>query len=110
MIKKYLLSTGSTTTKIERYILDVFKLNLQVYPGDIPGSDVGFNFILTNTKKDELLGDIRNRVSGLVDKVQKQFEKIDIQVTSIDLIDEERVRVTITVNDYSDSLDINLYN
>lgn len=110
MTKKYLLSTGSTTTKIERYILDVFKLNLQVYPGDIPGSDVGFNFILTNTKKDELLGDIRNRVSGLVDKVQKQFEKIDIQVTSIDLIDEERVRVTITVNDYSDSLDINLYN
>lgn len=110
MTKKYLLSTGSTTTKIERYILDVFKLNLQVYPGDIPGSDVGFNFILTNTKKDELLGDIRNRVSGLVDKVQKQFEKIDIQVTSIDLIDEERVRVIITVNDYSDSLDINLYN
>ena len=42
---KYLLSTGESTTRIERYILDLFKLNLQIYPGDIPGSKLGFEFL-----------------------------------------------------------------
>ena len=42
---KYLLSTGDTTTKIEEYVLDLFKMNLVVRPDDIPHySTVGFDF------------------------------------------------------------------
>ena len=107
---KYLLSTGESTTRIERYILDLFKLNLQIYPGDIPGSKLGFDFILTDTKKDELLGEIRSRVNSLIGKLQEKFDKMEINVSSSDLIDEERVKLTVNVNDYSDSLNVNLYN
>ena len=45
-MKRYLLSTGASTTEIEKYVLDLFKLYIQIYPGDIPGSNIGFNFIL----------------------------------------------------------------
>ena len=46
MKTRYLLSTGVISTKIELYILDLFKLNLGIHPGDIPhASDMGFNMI-----------------------------------------------------------------
>ena len=52
MKKKYLLSTGLITDKVEIYVLDLFKLHLSVYPKDIPGiNNIGFDFIITNTKK-----------------------------------------------------------
>ena len=110
-MKRYLLSTGASTTEIEKYVLDLFKLYIQIYPGDIPGSNVGFNFIFTNVKKDEVVTEIRSRVSSLISKIKDQFSTtLDIQATAIDLIDEERVLITINVNNISDSVIVNLYN
>ena len=109
---KYLLSTGKSTTQVEKYILDLFKLNLKIWPGDIPGlPKVGFDFILTDTKKDEVVDEVRYRVRTLVDRLKERFsdQKIDIEVSSIDLIDSERVSVVINVGDYSDEATINLY-
>ena len=110
---KYLLSTGKSTTQVEKYILDLFKLNLKIWPGDIPGlPKVGFDFILTDTKKDEIIDEVRYRVRTLVDRLKERFsnQKIDIEVSSIDLIDSERVSVVINVGDYSDEATVNLYN
>jgi hypothetical protein len=110
---KYLLSTGKSTTQVEKYILDLFKLNLKIWPGDIPGlPKVGFDFILTDTKKDEIIDEVRYRVRTLVDRLKERFsnQKIDIEVSSIDLIDSERVSVVINVGDYSDETTVNLYN
>ena len=110
---KYLLSTGKSTTQVEKYILDLFKLNLKIWPGDIPGlPKVGFDFILTDTKKDEVVDEVRYRVRTLVDRLKERFsdQKIDIEVSSIDLIDSERVSVVINVGDYSDEATSNLYN
>jgi hypothetical protein len=110
---KYLLSTGKSTTQVEKYILDLFKLNLKIWPGDIPGlPKVGFDFILTDTKKDEVVDEVRYRVRTLVDRLKERFsdQKIDIEVSSIDLIDSERVSVVINVGDYSDEATVNLYN
>lgn len=109
---KYLLSTGKSTTQVEKYILDLFKLNLKIWPGDIPGlPKVGFDFILTDTKKDEVVDEVRYRVRTLVDRLKERFsdQKIDIEVSSIDLIDSERVSVVINVGDYSDEATVNLY-
>ena len=108
---RYLLSTGQSTTRIERYILDLFKLNIQIYPNDIPGSDIGFDFILGDTKKDQILTEFGNRVSSLVNKIQSRFDNkiYKINIESIELIDETRIRVTISVGDYSDSVSLNLY-
>ena len=65
---KYLLSTGKSTTQVEKYILDLFKLNLKIWPGDIPGlPKVGFDFILTDTKKDEVVDEVRYRVDAEAD-------------------------------------------
>ncbi len=112
-MKKYLLSTGESTTKIEKYILDLFRLHINIWPNDIPGrSDIGFNFILTDTKKDELVSEIRSRVRELVEKIEKKFNSIrniSIEVKEIDLIDEERARVVIEVNDYGEEIEVNLY-
>jgi hypothetical protein len=80
---KYLLSTGKSTTQVEKYILDLFKLNLKIWPGDIPGlPKVGFDFILTDTKKDEVVDEVRYRVRTLVDRLKERFsdQKIDIEV------------------------------
>lgn len=110
---RYLLSTGKSTTQVEKYILDLFKLNLKIWPGDIPGlPKVGFDFILTDTKKDEVVDEVRYRVRTLVDRLKERFsdQKIDIEVSSIDLIDSERVSVVINVGDYSDEATVNLYN
>lgn len=110
---KYLLSTGKSTTQVEKYILDLFKLNLKIWPGDIPGlPKVGFDFILTDIKKDEVVDEVRYRVRTLVDRLKERFsdQKIDIEVSSIDLIDSERVSVVINVGDYSDEATVNLYN
>ena len=110
---RYLLSTGKSTTQIEKYILDLFKLNLKIWPGDIPGlPKVGFDFILTDTKKDEVVEEVRYRVKNLVDRLKERFtgQKIDIEISSIELIDSERVRVVINVNDYTDSATVNIYN
>ena len=49
-MRKFLLSTGKTTDKIEYYVVDLFRLYLSVYPGDIPGaSRIGFDFNLRDT-------------------------------------------------------------
>lgn len=109
---RYLLSTGRSTTRIERYILDLFKLNLLIWPGDIPNLNVGFDFILTDTKKDEILTEVRSRVDTLVTRLKNKFssQNIDIDIDSIELIDEEKVRITVSVDDYSDYVTVSLYN
>lgn len=112
-MKKYLLSTGESTTKIEKYILDLFRLYINIWPSDIPGrSDIGFDFILTDTKKDELANEVRSRVRDLVNKIEKKFSStrnLEIQIKGIDIIDEERAKVIIDVNDYGEEIEVNLY-
>lgn len=99
-MRKYLLSTGLATDKIEEYIVDLFRLYLQVLPGDIPGlPQLGFNFILTNTKKADIQSTVSSRASVLVDKIQSRFgESVKIIIDSIEVISENLVRITITVN------------
>lgn len=108
---KYLLSTGNLTDKVEKYIIDLFKLNLSIWPGDIPGdSGVGFDFILTDTKKDELTIEVRSRAEALVSKIQNQFSSgITIGISDIEIIDSERVRITLDVNQTSESIEVKIY-
>lgn len=96
----YLLSTGEITSKIEKYILDLFRIYLNVYPRDIPGDPkIGFNFIFNDVKKDEIISEIQSRVSQLASKIKDKFGgKYNIVVDSIEVLDESRVRITITVN------------
>ena len=109
-MKKYLLSTGETTTQVEYYILDLFKLYLTIYPGDIPGNDkIGFDFILTDVKKDELVSEVSLRARSLVSLIKKKFDNYDIILEDISVIDETRVRLDISVNKiYTDNITIDL--
>lgn len=97
---KYLLSTGLSTDKFEYYIIDLFKLYLTIYPKDIPFSpNIGFNFSLTNIKKDELLDEVKNRVNSLIDSIKNKFKKtLTITIKSLDLIDETKIKLIIDVN------------
>lgn len=110
---KYLLSTGETTTKIEYYILDLFKLNLQIYPSDIPGAPgIGFDFIFNDIKKDEVVGEVQSRLSALTSKIKNSVttltNKYEISIDSIEILDETRIRVTITVNEISDTITVEI--
>lgn len=97
---KYLLSTGQSTNKVEYYIIDLFKLYLSIWPNDIPhAGNIGFDFILTDVKKDELVREIRSRVERLVNKIKTKFTKtLSINIESIEIIDETKVKLIINVN------------
>lgn len=110
-MRKYLLSTGLATDKIEDYIVDLFRLYLQIWPGEIPGfPQLGFDFILTDVKKADLVSNVTSRLSSLINKIQDKFgQGVKISLDSVEIIDETRVRVTITVNDTTtDKFDIEL--
>jgi len=99
MINKYLLSTGITTTKIEEYILDLFKLYLNVNPGDIPYlPEFGFNFTFAGIPKIELENKIKFRMEAFVKKISDSFPNNTIILEDIKLIDEETVKATVTVD------------
>ena len=96
---KYLLSSGRSSDSIEEYIIDLFRLYLQVWPNDIPGlSDIGFDFILSNVKRPDMLSEVSTRLGSLVDKLRGKFSNVDITIDQIELLSESRVRVTLTVN------------
>lgn len=97
---KFLLSTGKSTDRIEVYVIDLFKLYLNIMPGDIPGTDLGFDFVLTDTLKSNLANEIRNRVSRLVNTIQKKFDEkeVSISVSSLDIISDEKVKLVVSVN------------
>lgn len=98
---KYLLSTGQGTTKLEYYIIDLFKLYLSIWPSDIPGApDIGFDFILTDIKKANLVREVTYRVNTLIDKIKDKFPRtLEISVESIELLDETKVKIIINVNE-----------
>ena len=109
--KRYLLSTGSSTDKVEYYILDLFKVYLNIFPGDIPGDDqIGFDFIMTNTKKADLADDIRRRVEILISKLQKKVSNVKISLVEAALINETTVKIVVDVNQIrSEEILVDLY-
>lgn len=110
---KYLLSTGETTSRMEYYILDLFRLNLQIFPNDIPGApEIGFNFVFNDVKKDEVVGEVRSRVSSLASVIKQRLNNnsYNISVDSIEILDESRVRITISVNEVvSDTITLDIH-
>lgn len=108
---KYLLLTGSSTNKVEYYIIDLFKLYLNIWPGDIPNaSQIGFDFILTDIKKDEIVNTIKYRIEKLIDKIKNKFTKsLSIDIESLEMIDQTKVKLVINVNKIqSDDIVINI--
>lgn len=110
---RYLLSTGQATTKAEEYIIDLFRIYLTVYPGDIPHySRLGFDFLLTDVTKDGMVDAVQEKVKSLVQKIQDSLpnQKYQISISELDLIDEETVRLVIDVSGVkSEDIYINLY-
>lgn len=111
MRNKYLLSTGITTDRVEYYIIDLLKLYLSVYPGDIPNADyIGFDFIITDTKKADLASDIRRRVDVLISKIQEKVSGVTVSLAELALINETTVKIIIDVNQVrSDEILVDLY-
>lgn len=111
-MKKYLLSDGYSTDKVEYYILDLFKLYLGIYLKDIPGApEIGFDFILNDVKKDKLINEIKAKIGDLISKIQNKFSGTTtlINLKSIEIIDESRVKITIDVNSYIGEVEKNIY-
>lgn len=108
--QKYLLSTGLVTDKVEYYIIDLFKLYLSIYPGDIPGfPGLGFDFIITNTMKDELKSEIKKRLENLIKKINKSAS-VEIKISEAYLVSEDTLKLIIEVNDVkSDEILVDLY-
>ena len=101
---KYLLSTGETTSKIEEYILDLFKMNLVIRPNDIPHFDLlGFDFTLVGIPEDRLKSEITNRLELLIKNIQDLFDKsiVKISLESLTLINNETISVVIKINNYT---------
>lgn len=111
-MKKYLLSTGKTTTQTEKYIEDLFRIYFVVYPDDIPGaSNIGFDYIMTDVKKDEVKNVLRSRIEKLIELIKSKFKTaLDIRIHSLDLLTEEKARLILDINQVvSDEITLDLY-
>ena len=109
---KYLLSGGRGTTKIEEYLIDLFKIYLKIYPGDIPGApEYGFDFNLQGIYQDELPAELESRVARLVQKVNSRFagEKVKLEVESLEIISPTKARLQISAGALEDDIEVNIY-
>lgn len=110
---RYLLSTGKATTKVEEYIIDLFRIYLTLYPGDIPHyKRLGFDFLLTDITKENLRNEITTRINSLISTIQDTLpnQKYKVTINTLDLIDEETVRLIIDVDGtLSEDIYINLH-
>ena len=108
---KYILSSGRGTYRVEEYLIDLFKLYLQIEPGDIPNSpDLGFNFDLSGILKADLPRELEARIGSLVNKVNSRFQSgVKLSLKSLELINETKVRVVISAGEYSDDVTLNIY-
>ena len=109
---RYLLSSGEATTKAEEYIIDLFRIYLVVYPGDIPHyPSLGFDFIVSNITKDNLKTQIKSRIDQLIQRIQdKMGGMYKITLPTFEVLDEETVRIVIDVNGtQSEEMLINFY-
>lgn len=108
---KYLLSTGRTTESLEKYIVDLFRLNIGIEKDDIPGSEIGFDFNLSDVKDDEILVEIRRRLEQLITKIKSRLSSgstIDISVETVEMSSSNLVKASVKVNDYIDIIDVNI--
>lgn len=113
MSKKYLLSTGRVTGMVEYYILDLFRLYLSVYPGDIPGkSSLGFDFTITDALKSELADTVKNKVDALIRKISDQFTSgLEITLESCEILDEKYAKIIVSCNGVQgEDIVVSLYN
>jgi len=110
---KYLLSDNTVTTQVEYYVIDLFRLYLSVYPGDIPGaSGIGFDFNLRGTFKADLASEVESRIANLVSKFQVRFKgNLAFSLEECSLIDESTVKVVVSCGRVrSDEIMVNLWN
>lgn len=108
---KYLLSSGKITKRPEEYIIDLFRLYLTIYPGDIPGNpDFGFDFNLAGVYKPELPGKVKSIVESLIRKINSRFNYgVSLSLVSLDLVDETKAKVVVSAGDISNEITINIY-
>ena len=111
---KYLLSSGKATDRLEYYVMDLFKVYLSVYPGDIPGSpDFGFDFSFSNTFRADLKETVMSKVNELVSVISSRFSEneVRISISSLEIIDESLAKLVVDVNKLqSEEIVVNLYN
>ena len=109
MLTKLVLSTGEITGRVEKYVMDLFQIHLHVYEGDVPFSDIGFNFQLGDVKKDELLQVIKNKATNLCKKVSSLSPQgVSIELESVSLVGKDRAVLSIRVNDERENFEINI--
>lgn len=108
---KYILSSGRGTTRVEEYIIDLFKLYLKIEPGDVPSlPEYGFNFDLSGIYKADLPREIESKVTSLVNKVNSRFQGgVQLSLKSLEMISEEKVKIIVSAGEYASEITLNIY-
>ena len=108
---KYILSSGRSTTRLEEYMIDLFKLYLTIYPGDIPGApEYGFDFNLLGVYRQDLPNELKSKVSELVRKVNSRFSGgVSLVISSLDLVDETKARLVVSAGEVGEEITLNIY-
>ena len=77
-------------------------------PGDVPFSELGFDFTLIDVKKDELYDELVRRIRTLIDNINKRFTgSTKLTLTSVNIVSENKAKVVVSVGAYNDTMTVN---
>ena len=77
-------------------------------PGDVPFSDLGFDFTWIDVKKDELYDELVRRIRTLIDNINKRFTgSTKLTLTSVNIVSENKAKVVVSVGAYNDTMTVN---
>lgn len=98
---KYLLTDGSTTSKIEVYVLDLFKLFMTVHTGDIImnrsfGGEFSFSGVTNSTARI----DVESKAEKIISQIKKSIPStVILNLVGVQFVSPTEVSVSININD-----------
>jgi len=95
--KSYLLSDGSYTNSLPKYVEDIIRIELTLRSNDIPYQNTGNSNKIRTLNDNEVNISIRTLVSELVAKVNEQFPSVTVTILDIEIVGI-KVNVNLLIN------------
>lgn len=97
-MKTYILSSGTSTTDVVKYVKDLILLNLRVPEDSIPMYEFGTPQIVTTIKDSDIESSIREVMNKVISNITSNNSDVKLSLTGLE-ISRNVVKVTMSIND-----------